>query len=170
MPHGCSEEDLDKRRARMAKTIADIMQTSIVSVAPHDPLHSVQRLFFESGIQAAPVVDDQSRLLGIITSTDILRAAADNWDAPTPEPTSSDGEVLGSCSWLMEPEEFRESLRHDVVEDFMTEHVLCVLPETTVADVARMLRSHRVHHVLVTEGEEIRGIASAFDLISLIED
>ena len=52
----------------------------------------------------------------------------------------------------------------------MTEHVLCVLPETTVADVARLLRSHRVHHVLVTEGEKLCGIASAFDLMSLIED
>ena len=39
-----------------------------------------------------------------------------------------------------------------------------------VADVARMLRSHRVHHVLVAEGEELRGIASAFDLIALIEN
>ena len=154
----------------MAKTIADIMETSIVSVAPHDPLHTVQRLFFESGIQAAPVMDDQARLLGIITSTDVLRAAAENWNTPTAEPTQSDGEVLGFCSWHMQPEEFRERLRDNVVEDFMTEHVLCVLPETTVAEVARMLRSHRVHHVLVTEGEELCGIASAFDLIALIEN
>ncbi len=155
----------------MAKTIADIMETSIVSVSPHDPLHTVQRLFFESGIQAAPVMDDQARLLGIITSTDILRAAAEHWDAPPPdEPMNFHGEALGSCSRQSAPEEFRERLRDNVVADFMTEHVLCVLPETTVADVARMLRSHRVHHVLVTEGEKLCGIASAFDLIALIEN
>ena len=29
------------------KTAADVMQTSIVTVAPHDPLHVVQRLFYE---------------------------------------------------------------------------------------------------------------------------
>jgi len=153
----------------MSKTIADIMETSVLFVSPHDPLHGVQRLFSESGIQAAPVMDDQARLLGIITSTDVLRAAAENWNAPTAEPTHSDGEVLGSCNWHMQPEEFRERLSDNVVEDFMTEHVLCVAPETPVADVAQLLRSHRVHHVLVTEGEELCGIASTFDLIALIE-
>ena len=154
----------------MAKTIADIMQTSIVSVAPHDPLHAVQRLFFESGIQAAPVMDDQTRLLGIVTSTDLLRAAAQHHDSDPIEPTDFDGEMLGSCSWRMEPDEFRERLGDNTVADFMTEQVLCVLPETPVADVARLLRSHRVHHVLVSRGDELCGIASAFDFIDLIQD
>ena len=154
----------------MAKTIADIMQTSVVSVAPHDHLHGVQRLFFESGIQAAPVLDDQTRLLGIVTSTDLLRAASQHLDASPIEPTDFDGDVLGSCSWRMEPEEFRERLGDNTVEDFMTEQVLCVAPETPVAEVARLLRSHRVHHVLISQGEKICGIASAFDLLDLIQD
>ena len=154
----------------MARTIADIMQTSILSVAPQDPLHAVQRLFFESGIQAAPVLDESKQLLGILTSNDILRAAAERYDASPIEPTDFDGEVLGSCAWRMEPEEFRERLGDNTVADFMTEHVLCVLPETSVVDVARLLRSHRVHHILITQGEELRGIASAFDLLSLIEN
>ena len=58
----------------------------------------------ESGIQAAPVMDDRETLLGIITSTDVLRAAAENWNVPTAEPTYSTGEVLGSCNWHMQSE------------------------------------------------------------------
>ena len=129
-----------------------------------------ERLFFESGIQAAPVVDDDTRLMGILTSNDILRAATEHQEASPIEPTDSGGEVLGSSSWEMEPEEFRERLGDNTVADFMTEHVLCVLPQTSVADVARMLRSHRIHHVLITQGDQLKGIASAFDLLSLIEN
>jgi CBS domain-containing protein len=154
----------------MAKTIADIMQTSIVSVAPHDPLHDVQRLFFEEGIQAAPVVDDQAKLLGIVTSTDLLRAASQYEEASPIEPTDFDGEMLGSCSWRMEPEEFRERLGDHRVEDFMTEQVLCVAPDAPVGEVARLLRAHRVHHVLISQGDELCGIASAFDFMDLIPD
>jgi CBS domain-containing protein len=72
--------------------------------------------------------------------------------------------------WLMEPEEFRERLRDDVVEDFMTEQVLCVLPQTRVSEVARMLRARQLHHVLVTQADELCGIASTFDLIALVQD
>ena len=40
----------------MALTASDIMQTQVVTVAPTDPLSSVQRLFFEEEIHGAPVV------------------------------------------------------------------------------------------------------------------
>ena len=153
------------------KTIADVMQTSILSVAPNDPLHAVQRLFYESGIQAAPVMEERGTVLGIITSSDLLRAAADLHETSRPEPLDlSDDAEFSPRGWLMEPEEFRQRLRDDVVEDFMTEQVLCVLPETPVSDVARMLRARQLHHVLVTQADELCGIASTFDLIALVQD
>ena len=61
----------------MPKTAKDIMQSQVVTVSPDAPLHSTQRLFYEEGIQGAPVVDEQGRVVGMITSTDILRAATE---------------------------------------------------------------------------------------------
>ena len=45
-----------------------IMQSYVVTVSPDDPLVNVQRLFFEEEISGAPVVDNGSRLVGVITS------------------------------------------------------------------------------------------------------
>jgi signal-transduction protein with cAMP-binding, CBS, and nucleotidyltransferase domain len=35
---------------------------------------------------------------------------------------------------------------------------------------ARIMRNHRIHHVLVTEAKSVVGIVSSFDLLCLVED
>lgn len=35
---------------------------------------------------------------------------------------------------------------------------------------ARIMRNHRIHHVLVTEEQSVVGIVSSFDLLRLVED
>ena len=61
----------------MALYARNIMQSQVVSVSPDDPLPSVQRLFFEEEIHGAPVVDDQGRVVGLISTIDLLHAAAE---------------------------------------------------------------------------------------------
>ena len=71
----------------------DVMQTHLVTVEPELPLVDVHRLFVEEEITGAPVVDDTGRLLGVISSTDLLRAVdgpltvgrflSNIWNAPS---------------------------------------------------------------------------------------
>ena len=61
----------------MALTAADVMQTQVITVSPVDPLHMVQRLFFEEEIHGAPVVDEEGRVRGMITIMDLIRAATE---------------------------------------------------------------------------------------------
>ena len=35
---------------------------------------------------------------------------------------------------------------------------------------ARIMRNHRIHHVIVTEAQSVVGIVSSFDLLRLVED
>ena len=152
------------------KTAADVMQTSIVTVAPHDPLHVVQRLFYEEGIHGSPVIDELGQLQGIITSTDIMRAAAEAHDLPGDEAGYSSDDLDRSFDWGMTPDEFRERLDDASVSSFMTREVVCVAPETPVRTIARTLREQQVHRVLVTEEGKLCGLISAFDLMALLED
>ena len=73
----------------MQKTAKDIMQSQVVTVSPDAPLHSTQRLFYEEGIHGAPVVDEQGRVVGMITSTDILRAATEAEETAPSGPATS---------------------------------------------------------------------------------
>lgn len=153
----------------MNQTAKDVMQTQVLTVSPHDPLHTVQRLFYEEGIHGAPVVDEAGALQGIITSTDILRAAAEARDVEPSQPTYfSDDLDFSHGAWGMAPEDFKERLEDSVVADFMTEQVIRVEPQTPVREVARVLRENEVHRVLVVERDQLRGIVSAFDLIGLL--
>jgi CBS domain-containing protein len=57
-----------------------------------------------------------------------------------------------------------------LIRDVMTTGVFTV-PKLAEAHVAaRLMRRHRVHHLLVTEGGSAVGIISSFDLLRVVED
>ena len=57
-----------------------------------------------------------------------------------------------------------------LIGQIMTRDVLTVPKYADVHIAARMMRNHRVHHLVVTEGKEIVGLLSSFDLLRLIEN
>jgi CBS domain-containing protein len=45
------------------------------------------------------------------------------------------------------------------------------IPEyNDVHHAARLMRNHKVHHVVVTKEKKVVGILSAFDMLKLVED
>jgi CBS domain-containing protein len=154
----------------MQKTAKDIMQSQVVTVSPDAPLHSTQRLFYEEGIHGAPVVDDQGRVVGMITSTDILRAATET-EETTPTGPDYFGDDLDYPSGLLPlaTEDFQERLQDITVADFMTEGVVHVAPSTPISELARTIRENKIHRLLVVENGTLRGIVSTFDLVTLLE-
>jgi CBS domain-containing protein len=154
----------------MATTARDVMQTRIVTVSPDAPLHAVQRLFVEEGIHGAPVVDQEGRVLGVVTSMDILRAAADEHETEPSEPAYFRYDLdLHGVDWDRAPVDLRERLVDAVAADVMTTELVSVGPDTPISGVARALRENAVHRVLVIEDGALRGIVSAMDLVALLE-
>ena len=153
----------------MALTAADVMQTQVITVSPVDPLHMVQRLFFEEEIHGAPVVDDEGRVRGMITTMDLIRAATEANESKGVDLIHVFEDIGVGGSWVNASEEFQGRLGETVVEDAMTENVVAVAPDTSVSDVARVLRENKIHRVLVVNKETLLGIISSFDLIRLLE-
>jgi CBS domain-containing protein len=146
------------------------MQTQVVTVSPDAPLFVVQRLFYEEGIHGAPVVDEQGRVQGVITSTDILRAAAEDRETAPVEPSYFRGDLdYHGFDWGRAPLDLKERLDDTIVSDAMTSEVVAVSPAASVAEIAQTLRQNKVHRVLVMEGDVLRGIISAFDLVQILE-
>jgi len=61
---------------------------------------------------------------------------------------------------------------HDEMEvaDIMTREIFTVPEQDSVGEAARIMRSRRLHHLLVTSEDEIVGILSSFDLLKVVED
>lgn len=51
----------------------DVMETSLVTLRPRDPLLKAARLLAKEQFSSLPVVDDEGELIGIITIRDLLR-------------------------------------------------------------------------------------------------
>lgn len=51
----------------------DIMTRSVVSVSPDHSVHHAARLMLDNHVSGLPVLDDDQRLLGILTEGDLLR-------------------------------------------------------------------------------------------------
>ncbi len=52
----------------------------------------------------------------------------------------------------------------------MTAPVQSLPPAATVQEAARLMRTQRCHHLVVTEGNKVTGILSAFDLLRVVEE
>src|SRR5262245_16616445 len=154
----------------MATVARDIMQTALVTISPDAPLRTVQSVFVDEGIHGAPVVDEEGRVLGVITSTDLLRAASEGRAAAPDEPAFFRYDLdLHGFDWSRAPADLQERLPDAVAGDVMTAEVVTVPPDAPVSTVARVLRENAVHRALVVEDGELRGIVSAMDLVALLE-
>ncbi len=154
----------------MALTARDLMETPVITVSPNDPLSGVRQLFFNEEIHGAPVVDDEGCVLGVLTSTDLLRAASDEHDSARGD-AGYFRELFETAGpdWETAPDGFLDRLRERTVSEFMTETVASVDVNSAVSEIARTLRRNRIHRVLVVEGDLLRGIISTFDLVGLLE-
>jgi CBS domain-containing protein len=56
------------------------------------------------------------------------------------------------------------------VSKHMTEHVYTVPQYNDVSVAARIMRNHKIHHVVVTHEKKVVGIVSSYDLLQLVED
>jgi CBS domain-containing protein len=54
-------------------TIEQLMRSPVKSLRPHNSLADAAGLLIENGVHAVPVVDDADRVLGIVSTSDIIR-------------------------------------------------------------------------------------------------
>lgn len=154
----------------MARVARDVMQSFVLKVNPETPLIDVHRLFVEEEINGAPVVDDMDRLLGVVTSLDLLRAVEEEHGSAAVESTYfRDFFEFSGPDWTRSPEDFQDRLSERTVADVMTEGGVTVSPDTPIPKVASTMRKNHIHRVFVVDGEVLEGLISSFDLIGLLE-
>jgi CBS domain-containing protein len=101
------------------------------------PIPSVAQCLTENKIGAAPVVDDDGRLVGMLSERDISRAV---------------GQAADKVAEL-------------VAEDLMTKLVTRCGPDDDVVEIMRTMTSTRRRHIPVMQGEQLLGIVSIGDVV-----
>ena len=79
---------------------------------------------------------------------------------------NSDGEPLGIVSATDLAADLKPA---SPISALMTEKVYSVPKYDDVSTAARVMRNHKIHHVVVTHEQQVAGMLSAFDLLKLVE-
>ena len=120
------------------KTVAEVMRSEFIVVAPEDTLGEVAQRLVEESKGGAVLVKDFGRLVGILTERDLARALADGVD---PMETA--------------------------VKAYMTEEPVTVTLEADAAAVAATMLDLGVRHLPVVDAGQVIGMVSSRDLLSL---
>ena len=138
-----------------------IMTRDVVTVSPDSSVRDVARLLIERRISGVPVVDSDSRVVGMISEGDLMFRAETGASRPRSRWLSL---FLGDGAAAADFVKSHSSR----VADLMTRNVVSVQEETTVAEVAKTLEERHVRRVPVLRREFLVGIISRADLVRVV--
>jgi CBS domain-containing protein len=144
----------------------DIMTERVLSVTPDTPVAHVARLLREKHISGVPVLNQQGRVVGIVTELDLIKRHA-RIHMPIYLP------FLDSPIFLEDPRRYQDDVRRvlgTTAEEIMTRKVRTASPETSVEDLATMMVEERANPIPIIDAEgALVGIVSHTDIVHLVE-
>jgi len=139
---------------------SDVMTPNVISVRPDTPVSEIAELMLDYQISATPVIE-HDELVGMVSEGDLLRRAETRTERRR-------------SRWIaaLTP---NSDLAADYVKthgrtarDVMTQNVVTISEETTLADIAEILESRRIKRVPVMRGKRVVGIVSRANLLQAL--
>jgi CBS-domain-containing membrane protein len=142
-------------------TAADVMTPGVITVRPETSIHEIAKLLCDHHISGVPVVEDEERLLGIVSEGDLIGHA------------QLAGEQRRSWwhTFLNGPTVLAQHYAKShgrTASDVMTREVVTVLETTSVAETARVLEQHRIKRVPVLRDGRLAGIVTRSNLLQVL--
>lgn len=142
----------------------DVMKSPVITVRPGDTLAEVARLLDEHKISGFPVVDDQGRLVGVVSEYDLINRSQRVQVRMLREPFG----WISPHTTLDEIARFTRGLceiGETPVEAVMTRKVITVNEDDSLESVARLMGRRKINRVPVLRQGKVVGIISRGDLI-----
>lgn len=149
--------------------VADIMTKDVVTISPDTHIDRVATLLFDRNLTGMPVVDDQSRVVGIVTEYDLMNPEF-KVHIPTYINFLKQLKVVHDSTI----DEYKDQARKLVkarVADIMTRDVITVQPSTQVTKLVELISKFRINPIPVVDDSNIlKGIVSRADLVKIFKE
>jgi CBS domain-containing protein len=139
----------------------DVMTSPVVTVKPTASVKDVAQLFLERRISGVPVVDDQGKLVGIVSEGDLVHR--------------SEISTVQRRPWWLVLMAGDEGLAADYitthakkVADIMTRKVITSAPDAPLHEIAETLEKYGIKRVPIVRDEQLVGIVSRANLVQAI--
>lgn len=126
--------------------VAELMRTDVKTVDPDATVGDAVVTLADAHVSGLPVVDARHRVVGVVSTTDVLTALAE-------------ARAAGSGDRLLSETRVRE---------IMTAKPATVSPDTDVLEAARNMLYLEVHRVFVENGGELVGVLSQTDVVAAV--
>lgn len=150
----------------MTITVADVMTTDVAAVNQKASFHTVAEMLIERGVSGMPVLDDDNRVVGVVSEADLLakqefkeRYYGDDYRPPLRARIRRSTTAEGSG--------YRKSLG-ETAGELMTTPARTITPIASVVEAARLMDRYGVKRLpVVDEAGRLVGIVSRRDLIKV---
>lgn len=139
----------------------EIMTTKIITVTPETAVSELAQILATSNIGGAPVVDEEGRLLGVVTESDLI-------DQTKKVHIPTVVAILDSLIFLERPDKMEKEIRKiagTVVGDIYSKNPVTVEEETPLDEIATIMAKKHVHTLPVMRGEQLVGVIGKGDII-----
>ena len=145
------------------RPVRDIMTTRVVKVHPDTPVSQIARLMSEHDISGLPVVDEDDRVLGIITELDLI---VRNTRFKLPRFFM----ILDQIVYLETPQHQRQlqQMLGVTAKEIMSKPVETIAPDAHIDELAELMVERRINPIPVVEAGRLVGIVSRSDIIHLM--
>ncbi|MFB9905386.1 CBS domain-containing protein [Allokutzneria oryzae] len=129
----------------------DIMTSPVICVRPETPVREAASVLTKNRFAALPVVDEDSRLVGIVAEADLIRDRI---------PTDPRAHI-----WRADGDNVEKEAPPGTVGEVMTKTVTVMTPSADVADIAERMVERHVRSVPIVDGPRLVGIVSRQDVL-----
>jgi CBS domain-containing protein len=151
-----------KRRLKKRILIKDVMTKNVIAVKKDTKVSELIEILTKNRISGVPVVDEENRVIGIVSEADLLF-------------TTKTGKIRGLREFLKrligeEYSTLATPLSGDLkVEDIMTSTVITASPDMDIEEASKILSEKRIKRLpVVDENGKLIGIITRHDLVSAI--
>jgi CBS domain-containing protein len=130
--------------------VSEVMTANVICVDSELNMDELARLFEKKHIRAAPVVEDEGVLVGMVSKSDLVRGCAHDDEE---DELDRDAHFPPNCLGV-------------IVDSIMTTDVAKLLETASLAEAARVFSTRGVHHLpVVTKDDVVVGMLSVMDLV-----
>ena len=143
--------------------VSEILHTDVVTVGPDDGVEDAMRILIANDLDAAPVVDGDHRVIGVLSNRDLMVQ-----ETQLHYPTLIS--ILGASIEIGQKrfeEELQKALGSRVADVMTAEPVTCVESDT-VEKVAGLMRDHDFAVIPVVRDGRLVGIVARNDVLRAI--
>jgi CBS domain-containing protein len=149
--------------------IEDAMQKDVVKFNELDKIVDVAQSFRDNKISGAPVVDDENKVVGVISEGDIMKLIevhSPKINLILPAPLDLIELPVRMKYELDEVAEDMQRAGSTVIDQIMTKKIITISPDASISDAAEMMDKHKIKRLPVVNGEgKLIGLVTRGDII-----